>query len=114
MDYLTLLEIREKYGRDIPIILSRAKEGVDCFYIRFNKDHDGYHECWANFSLDQFISYDRAVGIYSLGDRFYVLDWLENTEAVSNNGVCKCNIISLMQNGCNCGAISRYVAPSLG
>jgi len=57
-------------------------------------------QCW----LDQeSFNYWR-----DLPEFFEVLDWFETTEKS-----CSCDLISLLQDGCNCGAIERYKCASL-
>jgi hypothetical protein len=100
-----------------PVLMKTSSRSGGIFQVwQVTEDGIFYSNCQSvedmNFKLFNYVEFhEETVKILS---KWIFVDWFDNNEAVSNNGVCQCNIISLMQSGCSCGAISRYVPPSLG
>lgn len=107
MERMRSEDIRKKYGMGIWILVNDGQDLAIYFPVeggKYENRLDGYAS-W-HFVSESIIKASQML--------FTVLDYQDDSQSIKPiTGECKCPIITLLQEGCTCGSISRYCAPSL-
>lgn len=102
MEKLSLKEIRDKYAKNKPIIISYDKKT----YIGVLFLDNGL---WTSFYLDQTHDYiftnDSTINTLC---NYFVIDYFE--DGIQTTGDCSCEKYLVFQQGCKCGSIIPYVS----